>query len=226
MKSVKIFFLQNFYNSCLFICRKHTKMKIHLLSVFLFLLCCIFRANAQNADLRLLQYINGPISGADQTWRAVTNSVGYIAPIAPASMFIIGLANHDKELQIKALETAGSIVIAEGLSLGIKRLSNRERPGAAHPDLIIPKISESNSSFPSGHTSLAFSTATSLSLSFPKWYVIAPAFTYAAAVGYSRMYLGVHYPTDVIGGAILGTGSAYLTWKLQKLLNKKYHYHQ
>ncbi|GAB2971723.1 hypothetical protein GCM10027049_01640 [Mucilaginibacter puniceus] len=68
---------------------------------------------------------------------------------------------------------------------------------------------------------MAFATATSLSLSFPKWYVIIPSYTYAAAIGYSRMYLGVHYPTDVLAGALLGTGTAFLTWKLQKILFKK-----
>jgi membrane-associated phospholipid phosphatase len=74
---------------------------------------------------------------------------------------------------------------------------------------------------PSGHTSSAFSTATSLSLNFRKWYVVAPAYTYAAAVGYSRMYLGVHYPSDVLVGALLGSGTAYLTWKINKKLQNK-----
>ncbi len=51
-----------------------------------------------------------------------------------------------------------------------------------------------------------------------------PAYAYAATVGYSRMYLGVHYPSDVLGGALVGAGSSLLTWELQRLLNKKYHY--
>jgi undecaprenyl-diphosphatase len=48
--------------------------------------------------------------------------------------------------------------------------------------------------------------------------VVVPAYAWAAGVGYSRMYLGQHYPTDVLAGAAIGIGSAYLSnW-----LNKKY----
>lgn len=74
---------------------------------------------------------------------------------------------------------------------------------------------------PSGHTSTAFATATSLSLAYPKWYVVAPSFVWAGAIGYSRMHLGVHYPSDVLAGAIVGSGSAYLTYKANQWINKK-----
>ena len=77
-------------------------------------------------------------------------------------------------------------------------------------------------SFPSGHTSLAFSTAASLSIQFNKWYVTLPAYLWAGSVAYSRMYLGVHYPTDVLGGAAVGIGSAYLAhWLNQKFFKNK-----
>ena len=70
-------------------------------------------------------------------------------------------------------------------------------------------------SFPSGHTSAAFCISTSLALRYRKWYVIAPAYVYAVSVGWARMYQGVHYPSDVLTGALIGTASAWLTYKAQ-----------
>ncbi len=58
-------------------------------------------------------------------------------------------------------------------------------------------------------------------MEYPKWYIIAPSFAWASAVGYSRMHLGVHYPSDVVSGAIVGSGSAYISYKLNKWINKK-----
>ncbi|HMX78072.1 MAG TPA: phosphatase PAP2 family protein, partial [Chitinophagaceae bacterium] len=65
----------------------------------------------------------------------------------------------------------------------------------------------------------AFATATSLTLITKKWYVAVPAYSWASLVGYSRMYLGVHYPADVLGGALLGTGSAFLSYKINQWLH-------
>ncbi|MES2275156.1 MAG: phosphatase PAP2 family protein [Bacteroidota bacterium] len=204
-------------------------MKKHPFITFITLLIGLssfFSAMGQGVDLRLLESINGPGSGADGTWRTVSKSVYITSTLAPATMLVTGLATHNRELTVQAFETGGATLIAAGLTAGLKKITHRERPYLAHPDVIFGKSSSPDYSFPSGHTSVAFATATSLSLAFPKWYVIAPSFAYAGAVGYSRMYLGVHYPSDVLAGAVVGTGSAFLTWKLQKLLNKKYHYHQ
>lgn len=84
----------------------------------------------------------------------------------------------------------------------IKHLVNRPRPFITYP--FIEKVTGENSpSFPSGHTSDAFTLAISLSFFFPKWYVITPSFLWAFAVGYSRMDLGVHYPSDILGSVII-----------------------
>jgi undecaprenyl-diphosphatase len=61
-------------------------------------------------------------------------------------------------------------------------------------------------SFPSGHTAAAFVIATLLSDVFPS--LTIPAYLWALSVGVSRMYLGVHYPTDVLAGLLIGILSA------------------
>jgi membrane-associated phospholipid phosphatase len=101
------------------------------------------------------------------------------------------------------------------VTISMKYAIQRDRPFVTYPD--IQKLTGAGSpSFPSGHTSEAFATATSLSLAFPKWYVIAPSFLWASAAGYSRMHLGVHYPSDVLVGALVGAGSAWLCHELNK----------
>lgn len=184
------------------------------------------RLFAQGPDLNLLKGINGPISpGADKTWRFISKKAIYVDAAVPASLLIAGFINHDDDLKINGLQAGASLLVAGGSTFVIKKVFGRTRPYIAHPDLITVKEfpGPTDASFPSGHTSFAFAAATSLSLAVPKWYVIAPSFLYAGAVGYSRMYLGVHYPSDVLGGAVVGMGSAYITWKAQQWLTGKKH---
>ena len=103
---------------------------------------------------------------------------------------------------------------------GLKSTIKRDRPFKTYPD-IIKHTHGCSYSMPSGHTSICFATATSVSLIYPKWYVIAPMYTWASLVGYSRMYLGVHYPSDVLAGALVGSGSAIGTHYLFKYIKKR-----
>lgn len=190
--------------------------------ILLFLLAFqTLTANSQNIDIRLLREINlNRNQQLDGTFKFVTNSISPISIAAPIAVFGTGLIEKKKSLQRKGLVMGASLITASLISTGLKHSINRTRPFVTYPD--IQRLSSAGSpSFPSGHTSDAFATATSLSLAFPKWYVIAPSYLYASAVGYSRMHLGVHYPSDVLAGAVVGAGSAYLCYKAQKWLRSK-----
>lgn len=63
-------------------------------------------------------------------------------------------------------------------------------------------------SFPSGHTATSFASATVLSILAPRWRV--PFFVLAALIAFSRLYDGMHYPTDVLAGAVVGVATALL----------------
>lgn len=134
-----------------------------------------------------------------------TNRYGDIG--VPAGLLIGGIIGHDQQMRENSLYVASSTAISFGLTALIKAIVKRPRPFVQNIH-IVPVYRAGSTSFPSGHTSTSFSTATALAIAYPKWYVIAPAFLWAGSVGYSRMYLGVHYPTDVGAGALLGAGSA------------------
>lgn len=190
--------------------------------------CLLFLLNgwvvqgyAQNTDIRWLREINlNRNKNLDDTFRLITNSAGPVSVATPLFVYSLGLIKHDSSLKKKGVFIAETFMVSAFVSTALKYSVNRDRPFVTYPELE-KETSAKSPSFPSGHTSAAFATATSLSLAFPKWYVVAPSFLYAGAVGYSRMSLGVHYPSDVLAGAIVGCGSAILSYHLNRWINKK-----
>jgi membrane-associated phospholipid phosphatase len=192
---------------------------------FLSLLCFItLITHAQNNDVRLLTNIYADSSTTkDKTAKIFSISVAPISLATPAAMLVIGLIKKDSILIHNGLKTGGAILLTTVVSVGLKYAVKRARPFNEYPLLFHAKVNASGYSFPSQHTSSAFSTATSLSLAYPKWYIIAPSYLWACGAAYSRMHLGVHYPTDVLAGAIVGTACSFLSFKIEKWLITKKH---
>ncbi len=176
---------------------------------------------SQNIDIRLLRAINSEQTlTSDKYFRFITNSDVFVNVGAPVILAGAGLIRDDDKMLRNAFVVAAASIVNAGVTIALKYSINRERPFETYPD-IFKKTKAGSPSFPSGHTSSAFATATSLSLSYPEWYVIVPSFAYAGTVAYSRMHLGVHYPSDAAAGAVIGAGCAYLTYKVNKALLKK-----
>lgn len=125
------------------------------------------------------------------------------------SMFIFSLiAFGNKETKRIGIETAATLAISQTITYSLKSLLSRDRPYKVLKNLNTFGIKLKDYSFPSGHSSASFSVATIIAINMPVLSIFVIAL--ALLVGISRVYLGVHYPTDVVAGIAVGVGSALI----------------
>lgn len=168
------------------------------------LLVIALSAYSQNVDIDILKAVNVERNKSfDAFFITISDSVQFVAWLLPVGILLFALIKRNIIIRNKGIFTAVVIVSQSLIATLIKLLIDRPRPFETYS--FIEKISVGGSpSFPSGHTSDAFAIALAMSIVFPKKWVIFPMFAWAIAVGYSRMFTGVHYPTDVLGGMLLG----------------------
>lgn len=99
-------------------------------------------------------------------------------------------------------------------NLLLKPLIGRLRPFVFRPDLLLLVPPPGDASFPSGHTAAAFAVV--FALSFTGSSLWRPALVLAAVTAFSRLYLYVHWPTDILGGILLGAAVGWLGAALAK----------
>ncbi len=173
----------------------------------------------QQIELEVLKVINvNRDQDFDGFFQTITDSAFYVAFGVPLLLIIVNKFWKNVSLGKKPYYLFSVVISSAIVSNILKYTINRPRPFITHP--IIEKISAGGSpSFPSGHTTDAFAIATAISIAYPKWYIIIPAYAWAFTVAYSRMFLGVHYLSDVIAGILFGVGIAFLC---KALLKKKF----
>ncbi len=185
--------------------------------------CALFPRGSfcQNLDLDLLRDINANrAKSADKYFSVIAGTAYPFAVLTPITEFTIGHFAKNSQLKEEALIHIAGSAITTVCVIGLKYSISRTRPFDTH-SFVNPYYEPNSPSFPSSHTSIAFAWATTMSMQHHKWYVIAPVYLYAGTVAYSRVYMGVHYPSDVLAGAIVGTASAWVAQKGAQWINKR-----
>jgi undecaprenyl-diphosphatase len=170
----------------------------------------------RNVDVGILRLIfENRIQSLDTAFLIFTDTAAIIAFGVPSVMIIFSSLTKKPDLRKKALVIFISVALTAILANIIKYTTDLPRPHELYP--FIEKIGSGGSpSFPSGHTADAFAFAMTISLLWRNWKVIIPGFIWAALVGYSRMALGVHFPSDVLAGALIGIICAVATYRVYK----------
>ncbi|HQT90774.1 MAG TPA: phosphatase PAP2 family protein [Candidatus Kryptobacter bacterium] len=178
----------------------------------LLLLPTFAHAEPPKWDVSIFRSINDSRSGFMDG--AVGTNDNLVLPLVFATPIVfagVGLARNDAYTFDTGAIVGVTGVLAYVLYYPIKNyIVKRERPYAALTGVHTGHLDTADKySMPSGHTTAVFAVATALTLRYPKPYVYIPLYAWAAFVGYGRMYLGLHYPSDVLAGALLGTASAF-----------------
>lgn len=177
----------------------------------LLLLTTSFLDTFANLDLATLQMLNGGrATDLDSLLLTLTITAYGLGASVPLCLYLVGHFRRMVSLKLKAYQ----YVFAMGLNILfiglLKYTVDRPRPFVTHDT--IEQIAEASSpSFPSGHTAFAFTAAVVLVLMFRNTTLRGLVLTWALLVAYSRLALGVHYPSDVLGSMLLGSAAAFLS---------------
>lgn len=145
-------------------------------------------------------FVKGERAGVDICARALSRSAeGYLHALVPCLLFMLGVSRVNDLVAL----TAASLLLERVLYWLLKNGFKRRRPQDYLPGFRSRIVPGDKFSFPSGHTSSAFLLATALTVVYQG--PVCSVFIWAAAIGLSRILLGVHYPGDTIAGAVMGS---------------------
>jgi membrane-associated phospholipid phosphatase len=182
-----------------------------------------YKKDPDNFDCRLFRSINNSRSPLKtKVLNTFDNSMLPVALMLPPTLFIYSRVKRNTYDENSAYLLFTSEFANFAVTFGIKTFFKRARPLNALNNVHskgVPILDVY--SFPSGHTSTSFAMATMFALRYPAYpQVYAPMFAWGLIIAYARPYFGMHYPSDLLAGAIIGSGSSILVYSLRKELFK------
>lgn len=179
-----------------------------------------------NFDEQLLLDINAighdTLPTLDLTMTAFTHSIYATTIVTPGVLYALGWGKDDHHMAATGMNVLLSEIVSGLTTMTVKQIVRRNRPYKTIRGVRIPTGAEMGHSFPSGHSGIAWALSTSVMIGYPKWYVIVPSVLYATSVSLSRPFVGVHYPSDILVGATIGVGAAFLIKALEPAITKAF----
>ena len=170
---------------------------------------------AELAVLNLIQQLRSEPLDAVMRFISWTGNHGTVWILLAVFLLLL------KKQRIHGLSTAcGLILDLVSCNLTLKPLIGRVRPFVVNPSVELLVAPPLDASFPSGHTAASFAAVFALKASgSPLW---KPALVWAVLMAFSRLYLYVHWPTDVLGGIVLGAAVGWIGAKIvQKVESRR-----
>jgi undecaprenyl-diphosphatase len=165
-----------------------------------------------NFDYQIFQLINS-FAGKNKFLDALGIFASeYLIFIMAAIVFLLVFWIKHKTVRLKIINSVAASVVAWALNAAISVIYFRPRPFVGHEVVNLINKSADSKSFPSDHTAIAFAIAFSVYFFNRKLGVLLLAM--AMLVAFGRIYVGVHYPLDIVGGFIVGLGSAIFVKRL------------
>lgn len=186
--------------------------KIFILPALLLPMICA--AQPHRLDITLLKDItlHRPQS-LDHLFLLLTDTAKPLVVLILILLFVWGFIKKSNKLKLTALQILGALIVTTIVVVLLKHAVGRPRPFVTYP-FLWHASSKSNPSFPSGHTAVTFVIATILTLNYRKGYIAIVFFGWAMLVAYSRLDLGMHYPSDVLAGAVIGFIISWIIYKI------------
>ena len=171
--------------------------------------------NAELTFLQFLQSLHSPM---------LDGSMGFITRLGDSGILWVTLTAlllvFRKTRRVGCVLAAALLIDAVLCNLLLKPLVARIRPCDILADVQLLISRPDDFSFPSGHTAASFASVTALWLAGKKQWAMA-ALPVGVLIAFSRMYLCVHYPTDIIGGVLVGVGCGWIGAKLVEMFWQK-----
>jgi undecaprenyl-diphosphatase len=165
---------------------------------------------------RINEHLAGRLDTADWSMQFVAKyGVLIIAFVVVVSWFVRGTTSAENR-RLACYTAVLGAALALLVAREIPMFYAHPRPFVVRGDVVLLVQHGADPSFPSEHTTVAFALAAGMGLYRPRWgWLLVMA---AALIGFARVYVGVHYPADVAGGALIGIGGAAVAWCVRPAL--------